>query len=87
MKIKSGFIVREVAGSRIVIAVGERAAEFRGVVKLNETGAFLWNHLELDTDIDALVTAMTDEYEVSEDVARRDVETFVGTLKTAGILE
>ena len=46
MKIKQGFILREVAGSYLVVAVGEAVKRFNGVINLNETGAFLWRLLE-----------------------------------------
>ena len=42
MKIKEGFILREVAGNYIVVAVGSAVKQFNGVITLNETGAFLW---------------------------------------------
>ena len=46
MKIKDGFILREVAGSFVVVAVGKRAGEFNGVINLNQTSAFMWRMLE-----------------------------------------
>ena len=45
MKLKSGFILREIAGSSIIVPVGERVKEFNGVINLNDTGVFLWNIL------------------------------------------
>ena len=41
MKIKDGYMVREVAGSQIVVPVGERTVDFNGIITLNETAAFL----------------------------------------------
>ena len=41
MKIKDGFMIREVAGSYVVVPVGKRADEFNGMVHWNETGSFL----------------------------------------------
>lgn len=87
MKVKSGFITREVAGTHIVIAVGARAGEFNGVVKLNETGRFLWKLLESETDVDALTAALTNEYDVSEEIARKDVEAFLATLQQNGVVQ
>ena len=50
MKIKKGFLMREVAGENVVIAVGEAAKSFKGMIRLNPSGAFLWQLLEKDTD-------------------------------------
>lgn len=54
MKIKDGFLLREVAGSHIVVPLGG-AADFGGMMTLNPVGAFLWAALEADTDDQALV--------------------------------
>ena len=42
MKIKQGFMLREVAGNYVVVAVGEASKKFNGVINLNESGAFIW---------------------------------------------
>ena len=46
MKIKEGFILRNVAGSFVVVPVGDATIDFNGMMNLNETGAFLFekNH-------------------------------------------
>ena len=45
MKIKDGFVLEEVGGDFLAVAVGDRATEFSAMVRLNGTGAFLWNLL------------------------------------------
>ena len=70
MKIKDGFILREVAGNYIVVAVGEAVKSFNGVINLNETGAFLWKILQTGGDEQSLITALLSEYEVSEEIAK-----------------
>ena len=47
MKIKKGFIVRKVGGENIAVPVGERGKSFHGMIKLNETGNFLWEFFEV----------------------------------------
>ena len=63
MKIKDGFILREVAGSYLVVAVGNAVKEFGGIVNLNETGAFLWRLLEKSSTEPEMVDALLNEYE------------------------
>ena len=81
MKIKEGFIIREVAGSFVVVAVGSAAKEFSGIINLNETGAFLWKALEKGATKDELVAKLLAEYEVDEATARADVDAFVQKLQ------
>ena len=87
MKIKSGFIVRSVGGNRMVVATGERSRQFGGMIRLNESGNFLWNCLKEDVDSATLVKALLEEYDVNETTAKADVEGFLNTLRTAGVLD
>lgn len=88
MKIKDGFVLEEVGGSYLAVAVGELAEKFNALVRLNETGAFLWRRLLTDKTEQELITALMNEYEgVSEELAKRDVISFLNTLKSNNILE
>ena len=87
MKIKDGFILRKVADNYIVVAVGDRVKEFNGVINLNETGAVLWRALQMGAEIDDLVKALLNEYDVSVEVALNDVNTFVGKLQEAKLIK
>ena len=87
MKIKDGFVLEEVAGSFIAVALGKEAQNFNGFVKMNSTGAFLWNILLEGADIDQLVDSMTKQFEIGEDVARRDAVAFAESLRKNGILD
>ena len=86
MKIKEGYILREVLGNFIVVAVGDAALDFNGVISLNETGAFLWGLLQNGATEDELLNALTKEYETDEEVARTDISAFLKKLHEAEIL-
>lgn len=87
MKIKDGFILREVAGNYIVVAVGDAVKNFNGVINLNETGAFLWKILEKGGDKESLTAALLGEYDVQEEIAKADVEAFIEKLTEAGLVK
>lgn len=87
MKIKSGFIVRKIADQHMTVPVGERSQELHGMIGLNETGAFLWKLLEEDQTEESLVSALTLDYEVTQDQAKTSVQTFLSRLKDEGVLE
>lgn len=86
MKIKDGFILREVAGSFIVVAVGEAVKTFHGIVNLNETGAFLWKILEKGATREDLIKALLAEYDVDEKTAASDVDAFTEKLREAKLV-
>ena len=88
MKIKSGFVIEKVGGSYLAVAVGERADEFFGLVRMNSTGAFLWHLIENnDLTRDELVEKVLAEYNIDEATVRCDVERFEKQLSEGGILE
>ena len=89
MKLKTGFVLEEVAGSYLAVAVGERANTFSGLVRLNSTGAFLWNLMQ-DRDVtrEELIDAIMNTYEgVTREIAERDIILFETKLREGGILE
>lgn len=87
MKIKEGFILREVAGSYLVVAVGKAVKEFNGVVNLNETGQFLWKLLEKSATEEEMVNALLEEYDVDRATAEADVKSFVDKLLEAKLAD
>lgn len=87
MKIKKGFTVRNIAGSDIVVPVGNAEKIFNGMITLNESGAFFWNALLKDTTVDEVVKKVTSEYDVDEERARADVEKFIERLRENNLIE
>lgn len=87
MKLKPNFILRQVADSWLVVAVGQASVDFNGLLTLNETGALLWKALERGADLEGLTAALTEEYEVSPRQARADAGEFLDSLRQAGCLE
>lgn len=87
MKIKDGYILRQVNNEWIVVTVGQAAINFSGLIRLNETGAFLFDLMLKETNIDTLVKELTNEFDISEEIALRDVNKFIETLKVKNILD
>lgn len=87
MKIKDGFILREVAGNFIVVAVGSTAKSFNGMINLNETGAFLWKKMQDGSDAEGLKNALLEEYEIDENTAEKHAKAFIDKLVKAGLVD
>lgn len=86
MKIKDGFLLRQVAGQTVVLPTGG-GLDLNMMITLNDTGAFLWERLQADTDETALVAALLAEYDVTEEKARQAVDGFIAKLNEHGFLE
>lgn len=87
MKVKGKYILRQVAKTWVVLPLGQTTLDLNGMLTLNETGALLWKALEQGGGREAMINALTAEYNVSADQAAADVERFLGKLAAAGVLE
>ena len=87
MKIKDSYVLRSVAGENLIVPVGGNNINFNSAMTLNETGAFLWQLLTADTTREALIAAMTKEYDIDADTAAKDIDIFITSLKEHSILE
>ncbi len=85
MKIQDGYIVRKI-GSKHYAVSAARVAEGGGMIALNETGAFLWELLKEETDLDTIVQAMTEKYEIDRETAKQDALAYIDMLKEVGAL-
>ena len=85
MKIQEGYIVRKI-GSKFYAVSAARVAEDGAMIALNETGAFLWELLAEETDMDAVVQALVREYDIDEATARKDAEAYIQMLREVGAL-
>lgn len=87
MRINKEFVLREIAGDYIIIPTGTTVLEFNGLITVNEVGVTIWNMLQEEVTMDELVQGVLAEYEVEEEVARKDIQEFLGELVKGGILD
>ena len=78
---KNGFVHRQVAGIDVLISVGENIANFNGYISLNPTASFIWDSLSEPRTISELINMLTEEFDVSFELANNDVTLFVEMLQ------
>ena len=86
MRIKTGFVLREVAGQIMVIATGEASKDFHGIIKLNATGKEIWQGLTDDLSKEQIIEKIVAQYEVEVEKATEDVEAMIKQMTEAGFL-
>ena len=80
MKIKDGFVLREVAGDTVVLPTGD--LNINAMITLNESAAFLWKLMEKETTEEALVKEVLAKYDdTDEAMAKKAVNGFVNQLR------
>ncbi|MBO5099032.1 MAG: PqqD family protein, partial [Clostridia bacterium] len=86
MKIKEGFITKKVAGDVIVIPAEQALVDFKAIITLNETGAYLWELLKEDISKEKLLENMLKEYDADEKILSADIDEFLSVLEEKGLL-
>ena len=86
MKRSADFLLRDVAGTLVIVPVGAAVSGFPGMMTLNATGAYIWELLETEQTVQSLVDALVERYEVQPDTARTDVEAFLEKLRPTGAI-
>lgn len=88
MKIKEGFVVEKVGNAYLAVAVGERADSFNALIRMNSTGAYIWEKLAAaDMSEKELLAVMKAEYDAPEELLLRDIKAFAEKLREAGLLD
>ena len=89
MKLKEGFVLREVCGEQVIMGEGIGALDFGRLLCLNETAAFLWQKAgeQGDFSAESLADCLCEEYDVAREQAITDVNAIVDEWKKVGVVE
>ena len=87
MKIKDGYILRSIADSNIVVPIGDRIAEFNGMITLNDISSKIWEHMQEDRTFDELLAYILSIYDVEEKTAKGDLKNLIERMESSGVIE
>lgn len=84
LKIKQGFLLRKMMNAHVVVAVGEAGQNFNGMIRLNDTGVWLWQELQAGIEKAALIEKMLARYDdLERPAAEADLEELLQTVRFA----
>ncbi|MBO7364581.1 MAG: PqqD family protein [Lachnospiraceae bacterium] len=86
MKLKKGFLIRQLSAETVLVPVGKRS--FAGLVRLNRTAAFIVQQIR-DEDVteEQILARVLEKYDVDRDTAMRDIGKVLGILRSVNALE
>ena len=87
MRIKEGFLLREIAGTHIVVPVGERVIDFKGMMILNSLSADVWSFLSEHRSYEEVVEYILETYEVDRRTAESDLNDLIERMEASGVIE
>ena len=85
MKLKKEFVTQTIGNKQIMVA--SEGAAFSGIVRSNESAAFIVDCLKRPTTQEAIVAAMLQEYDAPVGVIAADVERILNILRGIGALD
>ena len=85
MKLKNEFVTQTIGDKQIMVAA--EGASFKGIVRSNESAAFIVDCLKRPTTQEAIVAAMLQEYDAPVGVIAADVERILNILRGIGALD
>lgn len=89
MKIKEGYMLKEIAGNFVAIPVGQNIVNYKGMLHLNESGVFIWNLLKEGITYEDLLQKIILEYEAQEEeqsIIQKDLDEFLDKAKAFDLL-
>ena len=88
MKIKEGFILREMCGENIVTAEGIENINFNKLISLNSSAAYLWENLiGKDFSVEDMAVLLVEQYDIDMELALKDSESLSKAWMEAGVTE
>ena len=82
----SSCVTRVIAGETLIVPIAGGVADLEAIYTLNEVGSRIWALLEQPMTIGRIADLIRTEFDVSADVAARDVAEFVEMLRGAGLV-
>ena len=84
MKLKDTFITHTANNEQILV---DTSGEFSGIVRNNDTAAFIVDCLEEETSIEEIINKMSEEYDAPREEIKKGVEDVFDTLRKVGALD
>ena len=89
MKLKSGFVLREVCGQKVIVAEGLEAIDFGHLISLNDSAATIWQIAQKQGDftVDSIAKEICQQYDIDLNTAQNDIKSLLESWKNLGIVE
>lgn len=85
MKIKKGFVLKDICGESIIVAEGKENIDFTKIISMNESSAFLWESVKAKNS--TLKHLLCEEYDVDDATAEKDAKALLDSWIEAEIVE
>ena len=86
MHLRYEFEIMELGDRIVAVPVGDSVNCFRGVIKMNETAAFVFDLLKEEQTKESILEALKLKYDASEDVLLKELNNYIMIFSERGLL-
>lgn len=86
MKVNPDFMLRQIGDICLIVCLKDKTFHKVRMIATNESGAFLWQTLQNSCNKKELLSSLQSVYEVDEETALNDIDSFLASLKNIGAL-
>lgn len=86
MKLKYKFSINQLGDHFVAVPLGDSIVGFNGILKLNESAAFIVERLNSDITYDQLVENVVERFTCEISDAKENVDSIISSLKEASLL-
>jgi Coenzyme PQQ synthesis protein D (PqqD) len=73
-------VTRKTGNEYVLVPVANNIADMNSVYTLNESGAFIWDLIDGQRNVEEIINTLTEEYDVDHDSAENDVFSFINDM-------
>lgn len=73
-------VTRKTGNEYVLVPIANNIADMNSVYTLNETGAFIWEHLDGKKNLREIVDSLIEEYDIDYDSASKDMSEFIDNM-------
>jgi hypothetical protein len=73
-------VTRKTGNEYVLVPIANNIADMNSVYTLNETGAFIWELIDGKRNVEEIIHALTEEYEIDHQSATEDVFTLINNM-------
>ena len=76
----TAIVTRKTGNEYVLVPITNNIADMNSVYTLNETGAFIWEHIDGKRTVEEIITELMNEYEIDKQNAESDVFIFISNM-------
>ena len=77
----ASIVAKKMGNEYVLVPIANNIADMNSVFTLNETGVFIWEHIDGKRNIKEIISAVVEKYNVDETTAKNDVTAFIEKIK------